>query len=400
MAAGLLVILLAGLLALGVAATPVAGQVSLGGQGSLEFRGFLASPLSDIQGRGDLSFSLHPELYFDAEGGRQMFAFEPFVRVDLVDNKRTHVDIRTLSWERAWNKWELRLGIRRVFWGVTESLHLVDVINQTDLVESPDGEEKLGQPMVNLALVNSWGTVDFFALTGFRERTFPGLEGRLRAPFPISTKEAVYESSRGKGRVDWAVRWSHSLGEFDLGLSHFSGTGREPRLVPHIPVWGSPVLVPHYDLIHQTSLDVQWTHGGWLWKFEGLTRRADSRHWAMVGGFEYTLNQVFGGDADLGILSEVLLDSRGNDATTPTQDDLFIGSRLALNDVQNTQILGGAIVDRLSGATLLFLEAQRRIGNGWTLNVESRSFWGMDSGDPLYGLRNDDYLGFSMTRHF
>ncbi|MDD7885073.1 hypothetical protein [Flavivirga sp. 57AJ16] len=37
---------------------------------------------------------------------------------------------------------------------MTESNHLVDIINQTDAVETFDGEEKLGQPMVQL----SWGT--------------------------------------------------------------------------------------------------------------------------------------------------------------------------------------------------------------------------------------------------
>ena len=44
-------------------------------------------------------------------------------------------------------------GVRRVFWGVAESNHLVDVINQTDAIENPDQEDKLGQPMLNLAYV-------------------------------------------------------------------------------------------------------------------------------------------------------------------------------------------------------------------------------------------------------
>ena len=47
----------------------------------------------------------------------------------------------------------MRLGLRKVYWGVTESQHLVDVINQTEGVENLDGEDKLGQPMLNLALI-------------------------------------------------------------------------------------------------------------------------------------------------------------------------------------------------------------------------------------------------------
>jgi len=54
------------------------------------------------------------------------------------------------------------------FWGVTEFQHLVDIINQTDLVENIDTEDKLGQPMINLALINDWGTVDLFIMPYFR----------------------------------------------------------------------------------------------------------------------------------------------------------------------------------------------------------------------------------------
>ena len=92
--------------------------------------------------------------------------FSPFLRLDQVDENRTHWDIRELYWLYFSRVWEIRVGVRTVFWGVTELQHLVDVINQTDLVENIDGEQKLGQPMVNLALIHDWGTVELFILTG------------------------------------------------------------------------------------------------------------------------------------------------------------------------------------------------------------------------------------------
>ena len=45
---------------------------------------------------------------------------------------------------RSNRDWSLSIGLGKVFWGVTEFNHLVDVINQTDLVEGIDGEAKLG----------------------------------------------------------------------------------------------------------------------------------------------------------------------------------------------------------------------------------------------------------------
>ena len=76
-----------------------------------------------------------------------------------------------------------------------ESRHRVDYINQTDGVEDVDGEDKLGQPMLNLGLQRDWGDLNFFYLPYFRERTFPGTKGRLRAPLVVDTDRARYEAS-------------------------------------------------------------------------------------------------------------------------------------------------------------------------------------------------------------
>ena len=102
--------------------------------------------------------------------------------------------MRELLYQRVFDQAELRVGIGRVFWGVTESYKLVDVINQTDLVENVDREDKLGQPLVNLTFVRDWGALDLYVLPGFRERTYPGREGRLRSEPLVDTNRATYES--------------------------------------------------------------------------------------------------------------------------------------------------------------------------------------------------------------
>ncbi|PCJ57356.1 MAG: hypothetical protein COA73_10910, partial [Candidatus Hydrogenedentota bacterium] len=236
-----------------------------------ESRVFLHNPLWDGQddALATLSISAQPELHHEWDGGYQQFVFTPFLRIDSVDDERTHFDIRELYWETSRERFDLRVGIRQVFWGVTESQHLVDIINQTDLVENVDGEDKLGQPMVNVALVRDWGTLDLFMLPGFRERTFPGSNGRLRPMLPIDNRRALYESGAEEAHVDWAARYSHSLGGWDFGLSHFIGTSREPRFMLRAD---GMRLVPFYDQINQTGLDVQWTRGSWLWKWESIVR--------------------------------------------------------------------------------------------------------------------------------
>jgi hypothetical protein len=238
----------------------------------------------------------------------------------------------------------------------------------------------------------------------FRERTFPGAAGRLRGFLQVDTSQTVYESPDEDHQLDWAVRWSHYIGDFDIGISHFDGTSRDPRFVQGLASDGiTSVLIPHYDLITQTSIDLQATKGDFLWKFEAITRTTptDGRYFAITGGFEFTLYGVTDGGGDLGILVEYLYDDRGDAATTLFEDDLFVGARLALNDVQSTELLAGVIVDASTNARLYTVEGSRRLGDSWRMALTARLFSAVSYQEPLLlGLAEDDYLEFSLVRYW
>ncbi len=397
---GLLAITLTGLWLAGTGMAQ-ASDGEWSGNINLEARLFPHDALDRRQHEHNLSLSVQPEYYRSWNNGDDSFTFVPFLRIDQGDEDRTHADIRELTWLHAAEDWELRVGIRKLFWGVTESQHLVDIINQTDLIENPDQEEKLGQPMLNLALIRDWGTLDLYVLPGFRERSFPGIDGRLRSQPYVDTDQARYESGAGDKHVDVALRWTRSLGDWDIGLSHFHGTGRDPLLLPGLDAAGRPTLIPFYAQIDQTGLDLQTTLADWLWKLEVITRDTlDDRHTALTGGFEYTFVGIFDTDADLGLISEYLFDDRGDSAPTPFQDDIMAGLRLSLNDAQSTEALMGVIADRRNGTRSFNLEASRRLGADFKLNVEARFFSHVDSRDPVAGLRDDDYVELSLGWYF
>jgi len=297
----LTVVLTPFLFASNLAAAEDAGKWS--GNVAAELRYFPNKPVDNRQfNHENLSVAAQPEYYRKWDNGDQSFIFTSFVRIDQNDSERTHVDIRELSWIKVTENWELRAGVRKVFWGVTESQHLVDIINQTDLVENLDGEDKLGQPMINMAFVTDTGTLDVFLLTGFRERTFPGEDGRLRSGLVVDTNNPVYESGAEDKHTDFAARWYQTAGPFDIGLSYFNGTSRDPRFVPNNNL---SALLPVYDIINQTGLDAQATFGSWLWKLELISRGGQGdRYSALTGGFEYTFVGIMGTSYDLGIISE------------------------------------------------------------------------------------------------
>lgn len=390
--------LLAGLVATVMAAPATAAiETELSGRIGYEARVFANDPL--YPGQSDSSNSsvfVEPELYWQWNNSDDTLVFKPFLRGDEHDSQRSHGDIRELMWTHVGDDWELRTGIGKVFWGVTEFQHLVDVINQTDAVEDIDGEEKLGQQMINLSLVRDWGVLDLFLLPGFRERSFVGSGGRLRGPLVVDTDNARYQSSAGKQHLDAAIRWSHTLGDYDIGIYGFHGTNRDPVLTQQ-----GAMLVPLYEQMDQFGIDLQATLGDWLWKFESIYRDSDSdRFAALQGGFEYTLVGIMESATDLGLLMEYGWDSRGKVVQAGNQDDVFLGTRLTFNDMQSTELLAGIGQDMDHGGSALLLEASRRLGDSWKASIDIRMFNSDDSSDPLFTVRQDDLAQLTLERYF
>jgi len=382
------------------AAAAQLGDVSVSGFVGVDTRFFPWDPMLPGQaGNADISLIISPEFRYITDDRKHQFSFIPFARIDSRDGQRTHVDIREAYWLYKGGDWELLTGFNKVFWGVTESNHLVNIINQVDGVEDIDGEDYLGQPMVNLTTFNDWGQVDLFILPGFRERTFVDVDGRFRTPLPVDTSRPIYTSGLGQKHTDVAVRYSNFFGDFDVGLYYFYGTGREPTLVPD---GTGTFLLPRYDIIHQGGLDVQYTKDAWLFKFEGIIRQGQGQVFgSFVAGFEYTLYQVFDSASDIGLLVEYLHD--GRDATAPVtifEDDIFFGVRWALNDIQDTSLLVGAIVDPSTSETFFNIEAERRLGDHYTVEIRARFFTGADPGELTFFNSTDDYIQIRLARYF
>ena len=379
---------------------------------NVESRWFPKAGAFPGQGSHAIGFFVEPKLYLADARGRS-FTLSSFFRYDNADSRRTHVDLREayflLFGEIGDGEWELRVGIDQVFWGVTESQHLVDIINQIDLVEHPNGETKLGQPMVNITYSSDWGIVEFFVLPYHRARTFPGSSGRLRLPLVVEDEQVEYET---EAHLDFAARYSQSFGVVDVGLSVFNGTSREPFLFPGMDSSGVPVLFQHYGQIRQFGLDAQLTVGSWLFKLEAIQRAGarnllgmEEDYVASVFGGEYTFYSVFDSAVDLSLLGEWNYDGRGRNATpsrspNTLENDLFFATRIAFNDVQSTEIVASVFGDAGRSTRALSVELDRRISNQLSLNLEAIHLLSIDKADIHYDTRRDSFIDLSLIYNF
>ena len=379
-------------------------QAEVSGNIALEGRYFNSEgEFPNQQKNGGVSISVNPEYKKTWNDDRTKFTFSPFYRWDEQDKERTHGDIRQLDIVSSKGDWDFQVGISKVYWGVTESQHLVDIINQTDGVEGLDGEDKLGQPMARISRLTDNGSLDLFVLPYFRERTFAGKKGRFRTPLVVDTKATTFESKSKEKHIDYAVRWTETFDEFDVGFHYFDGTSRDPIFKPIIQ-GGAPVgLAPHYPLISQMGIDLQYTGESTIYKLETINRNFNDNsikdYTAIVGGVEHTL-PAFESGSEIGLLAEYHHDSRGEKPGVAFQNDLFVGARFALNDENSSEMLAGAFVDLDNHSKSFRIEASRRIGRGFKLNIEAQVFTDVDKNDPLDAFKKDDYLQVELQKFF
>ena len=417
----------------------------LSGRVSLESRYFPRTGIDPShQSSNTNGFVLEPKLYVEDVEGRSVTVL-PFFRYDSADPVRTHWDLREayvlLFGELGENEWEVRLGADRVFWGVTESQHLVDIVNQIDFLEHPNGKVKLGQPMVHVTWTADWGVLEFFGLPYHRPRIFPGQGGRLRFAGLLDNERVEYQSGAEEWHPDFAARYSHSFGPLDIGVSVFDGTSREATLVCVPPACNpreisdlSNVLIPYYAQIRQFGLDAQLTLGAWLFKLEAMHRSGErnalglqqesnatelrgigfedilglyreEEYVAAVVGGEYTFYSVLGSTADIGLLAEWNYDERGRQALPRRQpltldNDFFFGASFSLNDVESTMIKAGFLMDASRETRTLGVEFDRRIFDQWSLHVESSTILSMDPLELQWVGRRDSFFEFHMEYNF
>ena len=372
--------------------------VEINGKVGLSSLLFQHAPLYVQQHTQQWSLLSEIEFYHSWNNDQDSLLFKPYARIEQHDNERSHFDIRELMWLHVEENWELRTGIGKVFWGVNEANHLVDIINQDDQVDDISGDPKLGQPMVNLTLLHNWGTVDLFILPGFRERTLPGEEGRLRSPLVVDSNKTEYESSAKNKHTDFAIRWSHSIEDYDIGLHYFQGTNRDPHFFPRQDNLGVVHLIAYYDQIKQFGLDFQATLESWLWKLEAIHRSDEFDNFAAAsGGFEYTFVGIMESATDLGIIMEYSWDERADPILSQFQNDIMLGARLAFNDAQSTEFLAGLVQDMDYNNLRSFqIEASRRLGEDWKLSLELRLF----SEHRFNPISEDDHLQFTLEKYF
>lgn len=365
--------------------------LALEGSAGVEARLFARTPFYPEQSRHAVAVVLAPVWKSSFGAARSWEAvLAPYLRMDVSDAASRYLDLREASAKvrHADNLW--RAGFDSVFWGVAESNHLIDVVNQVDPRADADLEAKLGQPMLSYTrFLGSFGRLEALWLPWHRERPRVSARSRQRTDSGVAA-DAVHGLGRFRRHDDWALRWSGSLADADLGFYVFRGLSREPDV--------GDGGVETYRLIRQFGLSAQLPQGNMLWKLEALHRRGHGRpFWAHVAGGEYT---IAGAAGDLGLLFEWSRDHR--DASAPPtrfSRSAFGGLRYRFNESADSELLMGVVRDLTHHAWLHKLEYSRRVADTMRLALVARAI-DAPAASPYAALRRDANLQVSLSHNF
>ena len=327
--------------------------------------------------------------------GNSKFSMKANARIDENDSKLNYFDFQKLKYEHYLENTSIQVGIDKIYWGVNESFKIVDIINQSNIAEDITGKEKLGQLMVSVTHISDYGVFDIYVLPYSRERIFPGAKGRPRFTYEVDYNSTSYESSHKKDKVGAAIRFSQVIDDFDLGITHYYGTARNPDLNINP---SSLKLEPHYPILSQSGIDLQATIGSSLYKLEAISAKNGSeRHASLAGGIEYTFYQPYDSSVDLGIITEIMLDDRNNYFLN---NETAIGLRLTLNDINGTSLLTGASLDNNGDSNRFFAEFETRLKDDIKIFIDLTVNGHINANDFTYAFEQDSNLKLMIAKYF
>lgn len=388
---------------LGISNVSYANDLDVSGKIESRFRYFEEKPLYAAQGdsRNYNEYSFENRLESKG-GGYGDFLFEYSINSYSDDEEeQSQLELMEAYWSKTSGDYGVGVGVNRVFWGVVESNHLVDIVNQTAFQKDFDGMEKIGENMLNASMYTGIGTLDVYLLPGFRERQYPTDEERLVLP-GIDLDDQRFGPGASDDYVDQVVRLSGYKDAWDYGLYYFKGISREPILVLDTQLGAS---VYYYDLIKQLGTDVQYTGDFHTFKLEAIYRQTPRDEFgAYVFGYEYTFYQVLGDNGDVSLLTEYSRDQRNPaiDISPPTiyDDDVFLAVRLRFNNVAGSYVLIGMLKDRERDSEVYNLNYGTRLTNHFSIKLKAKIFRNIEQSDVLSVYQNDSYYNISMEYSF
>ncbi|MCL1051026.1 hypothetical protein L2755_15520 [Shewanella abyssi] len=348
-----------------------------------------ASPQINID---DLAYGARGEIQAAHRFGPIKLDGKLFAQWDSADDNRRYTDIRQAKVSGRWGNISVAGGIDTFFWGVSESINLVNVINQSDIRESLDTKVKQGQVFASLSYRLDAGELGVYFIPTFTARDFP-----LRPAYglPIS-EQNTFEDNKEDGGI--AARGLFYIDDVEFAIGYFSGTRRDPLLIPSQQ---TKQLIPYYIQTENLLFDAVYLTDSLTYKWEFKTGRELERGFVASNiGIEYPLYVFADTIQDLVVITEYVFDDRGERAESHGQNDLFIGTKFEFaENAAQIRLLYSYDFDYAS--QYAELSCQYRLSDYLRIKAKVMGVLSASQDDRrLYALKNEEFAKFSLHYAF
>ena len=305
--------------------------------------------------------------------------------------------IAKLSWLE--DSYQIDLGYDLVYWGVTEGINIVNIVNQRDQIRDYFLKQGLGQSMAAASYFGDDITVSAYILPKFEELNFSGTQRPWGLGLPVDDSQSTYESSREEYHTDYAARLAGVVNDLEYGLIYFNGTYRKPLYNVDT---SKQYLVPHYIQGTTLGLDAQYIMDSNIYKLEFGYFKPDSfkSYVSTAFGLERTLNSPLIGNGDSTFYLEYYYDSRQNDQTVSFQNDLFIAYKHSTHNAYDIETTIGGIIDTEYGSVIGTFDISGKITNEIKASLEFIYFRSTKYEDALFNSRNFDQVSLSLDWYY
>ncbi|HIO95811.1 MAG TPA: hypothetical protein EYG67_03230 [Campylobacterales bacterium] len=300
---------------------------------------------------------------------------------DANDGKRRYFDFNDLYFQHSFENSNFLIGRNTRFWGAMEFYNHTDNFNTKDWADDPfDYESKLGA--WNMAYTYYLDDAEISIIAKFYEEEQGVAESRSINNFMPSNYSSNLATQRDRSNPTLYLKYDASIEgkQIDYSIIYQNGYDEQRYLTPVNSLDVNSSLQQRAYLVDKVMGYATWVNGSTIYKTElaytysGTSLVADYAQGSL--GVEHTLYGMWK-KMDLGLLAEYYkyktFEKRklnAKDFGKIFDDDLALGFRLSLNDIQSSEVLGGVDIDRHNSEKIYFVEYETRLQDKYKLGVK------------------------------
>ena len=324
--------------------------------------------LHDIANKRDSALTLVLEARVKKSFGDSEVVAKLKALFDKDDKNRRYFDFTDLYYLYNFENSDILIGRNSRFWGALEFYNITDVFNTKDFLDDVfDYKSKLGS--WNVAYTKYFDNSDLSLIVKLHEQRQKMQDQKsVDYFFPLDYDDELI-TSKGKNRPTIFLKYSGSGDEVQIDYSLIYQNGYDQNrymIVKNGKLRQNAYIVNKFLGFFTLVIDDT------IYKSELSFAKSDDKtisKYSHAGfGLEHTLYS-FWDTKDLGLLMEYYRYSGDGSKESFFANDLSIGFRLSMNDLDSSEVLGGVDIDIDNQEKITFIKYDTRVYNSYKLSL-------------------------------